>query len=259
MSSVTRGRGSIPIAFGPCLVVAFCIVVAGCDRTDAPPLTSAKIAEKKQSEATSLSRRLLGHWAFEGNFSDSSSNRNDGLPQGVPQFGDGQFGQAVQLDGKSQSIVIPALATDVEQFTLATWMFVDRLPTPQQFVALYHNDGWQVGDVHLPFTTDDGTVDLGINGNEPDMSQPTFLVKDMLQRWVHLAVTYDSVESKKVQFYVDGEQTDSFEIEKANPVRLGPGRIGGWDVENRCFLGRLDEVRIYDRVLSKEEVALLVK
>ncbi|MGI9428328.1 MAG: alkaline phosphatase D family protein [Bythopirellula sp.] len=215
--------------------------------------------QNRQSEATSLSKRLLGHWAFEGNFADNSANRNDGRPIGEPRFGDGQVGQAMQLDGKSQSVAIPALATDVEQFTLAAWMFVDRLPAPQQFVAIFHNDGWQVGDVHLPFTSNDGTVDLGIKGNEPDMSVPKFLVKDMLQRWVHLAVTYDSAESKKVQFYVDGEQTDSFDIEQANRVRLGPGRIGGWDVENRCFPGRLDEVRIYDRVLSEEEVALLIK
>jgi alkaline phosphatase D len=214
---------------------------------------------RKQSEATSLSRKLLGHWGFDGNFADSSSKSNHGQPIGEPRFAEGQVGRALQLDGKTQSVAVPALETDVEQFTLAAWMFVDRLPSPQQFVALYHNDGWQVGDVHLPFTSDDGTVDLGIKGNEPDMSIPTFLVKDMLQQWVHLTVTYDSAESKQVQFYVNGKLTDSFDIEQANRVHLGPGRIGGWDVENRCFQGRIDEVRIYNRVLSEEEVALLLK
>ena len=89
------------------------------------------------------------------------------------------------------------------------------------------------------------------------MSVPTFKVTEMQRRWVHMAVSYDARQSKQVCFYVDGRLTESFEIATAHPVRLGPGRIGGWDVQERWFLGRLDDVYLFQRVLGADEVSAL--
>ena len=207
--------------------------------------------------ATDVTKGLLGYWAFEGNVSDGSARGNDGVAVGEPGFGDGKIGMAVTLDGESQCVEVPALASAVTQLTIAAWIYVEKMPAPQKFASIYHNNGWKAGDVHLPFAGEEGIMDLGIKGNEPDMSVPSFKVKDLQGRWVHLAVSYDADDKKEVWFYLDGQPTEAFKIEKANPANLGPGRIGAWDDEGRWFNGRIDEVYIYERSLPAREIAML--
>ena len=204
-----------------------------------------------------LSQGLLAHWKFEGNISDSSGNANDGVARGDPEFVTGRIGNAVRFAADGQYAEIGKLASGVKQFTLATWIFVDEMPEPEAFASIYHNNGWKIGDVHLPFAGPEGILDLGIKGNEPDMSVPTFRVDDLQKRWVHLAASYDADAAKKVRFYLEGQPKDVFEITKANPVNLGPGRIGAWDEEGRWFKGLIDEMYIYERALEDSEIKAL--
>ena len=204
-----------------------------------------------------LSEGLLAHWKFEGDISDSSGNANDGTPRGDPEFVAGRIGKAVKFGGDGQYAEIGELASRVKQFTLAAWIHVDAMPAPEAFASIYHNNGWAIGDVHLPFAGPEGIMDLGIKGNEPDMSVPSFRVNDLQKRWVHLAVSYDADDDKKVRFYLEGQPTDVFEITKANPVNLGPGRIGAWDEQGRWFRGLIDEMYIYERALEDSEINAL--
>lgn len=82
-----------------------------------------------------------------------------------------------------------------------------------------------------------------------------------LNRWQHVALTYtaERPSSRGARFYVDG-QPWPFEVEwddlkwpssYAFPFRLGAG--GG----RPSFQGRLDELRIYTRALSADEVSVL--
>lgn len=206
-----------------------------------------------------LSQGLLAHWKFEGDISDSSGKANDGVPRGDPEFVAGRIGKAVKFAGDGQYAEIEKLASGVKQFTLVTWIHVDEMPEPETFASIYHNNGWNVGDVHLPFSGPEGVIDLGIKGNDPDMSIPSFQVNDLQKRWVHLAVSYDADHSREVRFYLDGQPTDVFEITKANPVNLGPGRIGAWDEEGRWFNGLIDEMYIYERAIEDIEVNALFK
>ena len=204
-----------------------------------------------------LSQGLLAHWKFEGNISDSSGKANDGVARGDPEFVAGRIGKAVRFATDGQYAEIGKLASEVRQFTLATWIHVDEMPEPQAFASIYHNNGWNTGDVHLPFAGPEGILDLGIKGNEPDMSIPSFQVNDLQKRWVHLAVSYDADVANKVRFYLEGQLKDVFEITTANPVNLGPGRIGAWDEEGRWFRGLIDEMYIYERALEDSEISAL--
>jgi hypothetical protein len=76
-----------------------------------------------------------------------------------------------------------------------------------------------------------------------------------LRHWSHVAVAYDGTGRKlSVAMYVDGRQvryentsgTLSASIKVTDPLRIG-----------RDFVGQLDDLRIYDRMLSNEEVTFL--
>ena len=239
-NSVSESRKGLGLAFITTVACAIAVsVTIGC------------------ASNADLSHGLLAHWKFEGNISDSSGKANDGVARGDPEFVTGRIGKAVRFAVDGQYAEIGKLASGVKQFTLATWIHVDEMPEPEAFASIYHNNGWEIGDVHLPFAGPEGIMDLGIKGNEPDMSVPSFRVNDLQKRWVHLAVSYDADDAKKVRFYLEGQPKDVFEITEANPVSLGPGRIGAWDEEGRWFRGLIDEMYIYERALEDSEIKAL--
>ena len=73
-----------------------------------------------------------------------------------------------------------------------------------------------------------------------------------LNTWSHLALTYDGA---MLRFYVNGQLVGSKAQSGSIPVTSGPLGIGGNNIwSNEYFLGRIDEVRIYNRALSQSEI-----
>lgn len=74
--------------------------------------------------------------------------------------------------------------------------------------------------------------------------------------WHHAVMLYDGAS---LRFFLDGAEQpvgrrDGYKIVRTS----GPLVMGGWDPHlSQRFVGRLDEVRIYSRVLAKEEVDAL--
>ena len=77
------------------------------------------------------------------------------------------------------------------------------------------------------------------------------------QRWTHVAVVYDRFLVDRVRLYVDGRQ-----VARGMPWGAGPGfamiravRIGTMSERNGAYRGMVDEVKVYARALSEEEIA----
>ncbi|HOX39836.1 MAG TPA: glycoside hydrolase family 99-like domain-containing protein [Candidatus Brocadiia bacterium] len=71
-------------------------------------------------------------------------------------------------------------------------------------------------------------------------------------RWVHLAGTFDG---KIMRIYVDGVERGT--MERPGPINPNPFKLclGSFEVGHAAhFIGLLDEVKLYDRALSAEEV-----
>ncbi|WP_331719910.1 LamG domain-containing protein (plasmid) [Streptomyces sp. NBC_01023] len=78
--------------------------------------------------------------------------------------------------------------------------------------------------------------------------------------WVHLVGVHDTV-ADKLTLYVNGAQAGSTNLSKtwyaAGPVQIG---AGSFESKPRSFLpGQIDDVRLYDRPVSAEEVAQMFK
>ncbi len=98
-------------------------------------------------------------------------------------------------------------------------------------------------DNHLRFTTP-GIMDH--DGNNSILQFDT---------WQHVAVTFVPGQAAGCVFYVNGIATDTLNSSNLT-AGAGPFEIGHnhW---NQWCIGMIDEVRVYDRVLSAEEVAAL--
>src|SRR5690606_6167976 len=72
------------------------------------------------------------------------------------------------------------------------------------------------------------------------------------QSWHHLAATYDR---SKLRLYIDGIQVAEAAHERAVSRTTQPLRIGAHSyLSDRTFTGQIDEVAVWNRSLSAEEV-----
>ena len=90
---------------------------------------------------------------------------------------------------------------------------------------------------------------LTVNNNLVALEGPTALPANT---WSHLATTYDGTT---LRLYVNGVQVSSSPFSGPVPVSGSPLRIGGNSVWSEWFAGQIDDVRIYNRVLSASQIA----
>lgn len=76
-------------------------------------------------------------------------------------------------------------------------------------------------------------------------------------RWTHVAIVYDRLVFDRMRLYVDGKL-----VARAVPWGSAPGfadlrtlRIGTWVERNGAYRGMVDEVKLYARALSEDEIA----
>jgi hypothetical protein len=78
-----------------------------------------------------------------------------------------------------------------------------------------------------------------------------------LDAYTHLAITYDG--AGRLEFYVDGQLQASSSSYLLGGPNDGDLTIGGSDGCGNTFPGVIDELRIYDRAITAEEVRILAR
>jgi hypothetical protein len=75
-------------------------------------------------------------------------------------------------------------------------------------------------------------------------------------RWTHIAIVYDRFVLDRMRLYVDGDL-----VARALPWGSAPGfaelrtlRLGTWVERNGAYRGMVDEIKLYARTLSEEEI-----
>jgi hypothetical protein len=213
-----------------------------------------KLGDAQGGGASALEKALVLHFRFDNGtgdvVSDSSDVHNDGRLMGDAKIlsTSGNRGRHAVFDGAGDFIEIPhheslALTTDG---TISVWVRPKRMGNMRGLVSKYTpNNSWTFRNWK---DAERRKIGFGDNGHT---SRSQSELKD--DRWTHLVVT---VDKGKVLFYFDGkldseDQRPAPLVSNTNPVRIGSCYDG------RYFNGAIDDVRIYSRALSAEEVALL--
>ncbi len=202
------------------------------------------------SAAGNASADLLVHWRLdEGSGTiafDSSGNGNDGTFSGEPQWVDGHGGGgALEFDGVDDFVVYSFdQAQTFAAFSVAFWVKASSLGQPNYaspFTGHYPNTaGFQID------------VDGGNPGNyriNPN-SGIHFAFGTATTDWVHLALT---AEGTSMNLYYNGNWASSNTLVDTdvvfNQFAIGVNRNRNW-----WFAGTIDELRVYDHVLSEAEI-----
>jgi hypothetical protein len=161
----------------------------------------------------------------------------------------GKFGTALEFDGELLEVVDSDLLDLPGELTLSAWV----LPRPgnaHQAPILIKQDYWDFSYAFFAGHESEGG-ELLLLGDE--WGWVTSQTPTPASTWTHLAATSDGSD---LRFYLNGEltATNGFSSGILNDVD-GPLHVGG-DItrEDGIFLGRIDELRVYDRALSAGEI-----
>lgn len=223
--------------------------------------------------APSIRAELVGYWKFDGDLQDSSDKENHGSLEGSAALGDNTpaalgSGQSLQLDGSGYVLVEHSESLNLEEtLTFTAWIkpvgnmgwdgILAKNPSAESLSNHAGNYEWRIhaGNRRLEFLTQQGDV----NDTLPlPSTDDAFIIEE--GQWTHVAVSVDARETGtgEVKFYVNGELTaDELYIENTFlPANENPLYIGNRaDLTTTPFNGFLDDVRIYNTVLSDEEIA----
>jgi len=198
---------------------------------------------------------LQAHYEFEGNTNDSSGNARNGTIKGSPTFVAGKIGKAINLRGLNDYVEITGYKGVLGQnaVTVTAWIRTSNTDTG----AIV---GWgpNVAGQRFGFRVDAGRLRIEHQGGNV---QADTLVND--GGWHHVAVMVQenaTISYPDVILYLDGTDDtrpttdpDMFNLTAGEDVSIGRRPSNN----DRFFLGQIDEVRIYDRMLTQEDISWL--
>ncbi len=234
-----------------------------------PQVVAALAAWEKQQAAgtvpaSSTPNGLLAHYELERSsdrhIADRSGQGHHGTYlNGEPAWVPGILGQAVKFRGELAMIDVGRIADFewTQPFSYGCWFNADRL-TGTLVAKLDDVNARRGYDVGL---TESGQLVAHLIHRWP-LNGIRVVTRKQIQAntWHHVLVTYDgSGKAAGVSLYLDGQrqpveiQNDTLSQTIRSEVPLFLGRSS----DSEAFYGAIDEVRIYDRLLSAEEATRL--
>ncbi|MFA9262594.1 MAG: LamG domain-containing protein, partial [Undibacterium sp.] len=221
-----------------------------------------------------LDSGLAGYWKLDENTgtsaADASTNGNTGTLTNGPTWTTGQIGSGVAFDGSNDSIALSAglgILKNVSQATLAGWYNVSSVSgTERDIISLSINSGSPTTNSRASaYLNSTGKFTCGGRSTDGE----TFQAVDTTAtyptgRWVHFACTINYA-TNTIKIYLDGAAqattgTPAFAATATANTTSSYNRIGAEDDGSAFFfLGSLDEIRIYNRGLSADEIGQLYR
>jgi hypothetical protein len=199
---------------------------------------------------------LVAHYAFEGNANDSVGGLH-GTLVGNADFAPGPQGQALSINTVTITDYVEIVGYQgilgASPVTVSAWVNTDSDATGTIV-------GWgpNVAGQRFCFRINAGRLRTEHEGGNV---QGDTAIND--GNWHHVALTIEAnatISYPEVKLWVDGQDDsrpttdpDAFNLTAGPDVRIGSRP----SVDDRYFIGLIDEVYIYDRVLSPAEIAWL--
>jgi hypothetical protein len=195
-------------------------------------------------------------WNGKGSVIDASGQGNNGTPSGTAATtASGKFGRAASFDGSGWIDVPDSASLHVtNKLTYSAWIRPTGLDGNRSpgVIAKRQAPGTNVAFTLFLWSNDEAWVDVqGTRFN----SNAVFTNGT----WYHLAVVYDGdlAVGERVQLYVNGARDSVADTDPTLATNTQDVLIGNLPNGGDMFIGQIDEVAIWARALSGDEVAAL--
>ncbi|MHA2250228.1 MAG: LamG domain-containing protein [Candidatus Kariarchaeaceae archaeon] len=258
------------------------------------PTNSAKIEplphELSTDESLDLANGLVTQWGFDeetgSSIVDAASQRNLGSLHG-PVRSAGPIDQALEFDGVDDYVQIldngsvPSKLSSVGDGSISIWFRLDQIPEKGEIAPLFYYGGFNPC-TNMPDASNQGfIIEVGhgrIGSNRiyfttfaNGCEYPSFCVDSrhllLVNQWYFFSVV---IEENYNTIYLNGEELEDrhynfgsvtsseffADAVAGETIWLGKGY---WNSELQFLDGGLDEIRVYDRALSGDEILALYK
>lgn len=268
------------ILYGIAITLLCWFILTSCYKkfdpiTYAPPFTI-----NGYSAASEIaSSNLVAYWAFDGSLIDSVSN-NVGTNTGTSFTTTGFKNSALQGAANGYVLTDPSSAlSSLTSFTVSEW--VNTSPPSSGIIGLFSlvnkNTFW--GNIELfvenGSSNANGKLRLHVSKNGSDFTYATDNIQNLFNGWVNITYTYDQT-TNQFTLYINGSKVSSGTAGtltgplvftnvgkvvfgtvqfQTNPSQTSASTSQSW----ASFLtGQIDEVRVYNKVLTPTEINSLV-
>lgn len=205
---------------------------------------------------------LIAHYRLDGAVTGHTPRAPEArakLVDGLPQFKKGKIGQANSFDGKSY--IDAGDVADLrfqEDFTLSAWIY----PTAANGAILSRTSESTTEIKGYGIYLVDGKVQFNLVTRWLDDSTRVETAEPLaLNRWHHLSAVYDGSRlAKGAVVYLNGKPAGMTVVVDTLNQDFGvkkPLRIGAVAGPGARFRGLMDDVRVYDRALRPDELAVV--
>ena len=220
---------------------------------------------------------LVLHFSFDSSegsrVSDLSGNGNNGVIAGAARFTPkGCLGGALEFDGVDDYVSVAASPSlnVTDQLTISAFFYpysysdqrpilnwVRRSPLKSGPQMWLHVRGYQWQGLGS------GAHLCGADMREDILSRVISFADPPPNRWYHMAITYDRATGKG-QIFLNGmlvkeQQMGSYELFTKTDFFIGAGLIDEEGKPNPFFHGLIDDVRVYNRVVTADEITSVLR
>ncbi len=203
---------------------------------------------------------LLSWWRFdegEGDTAEDSIGGNDGTVYGASWTTEGQIDGALDFDGIDDYVD----CGDNEDFdspsttnalTISAWVYPETVSGRQGIISK-----WLANERAYLLELYDDEVEFALGYNNGSSYKVLYASASLqTERWYHLAGIYDG---SSMAIYVNGVPVNETEWSTAPSSTSANFHIGDlqYTSARRYFEGKIDDVRMYDRALTDEEIQRL--
>ena len=229
---------------------------------------------------------LVAHYPFNGNANDESYRNNHGTVSGAALVNDrfGNRNSAYHFNGTSDYIYMGDILDDVttgtdKTFSFSLWIKRDNINTLRKLILSKNADVNcnATGRQYSIQLTEDNRIQFVWN-HQLTLSHNWRIVRSTTNlsdtdTWYHIVVTYDgTIDTNngvdRIKIYINGEETDCFLADYHGSLgdiadgsayfALGnPTNTGGTTCGNYYFDGCIDDVFIFESVLSQSQISAL--
>ncbi len=199
-----------------------------------------------------LDSGLVAYWPFNGNADDESGNGHGGTLQGGVTLSDDRYGNPESaysfngVDGRIDYGLLWGGGSAPSSLTMAAWF--NYAQTGNEGKIIYH--GW-TGEFQL--LAIGNTAAAAVHLNSGWYNTNVMIAPDT---WYFLVATWE--QGGQLLLYLDGQPMDTTNVPNQpmgqQPTTYYPS-IGSYNQSGGAFFtGMIDDIRIYSRVLTQEEI-----